>query len=71
MKSKKSSARKGKKVNGDGDFVHCTVSIPRELFPFVKQRCNEPLHAGSRSSYMRWLILADVRRAKKELEVAA
>ena len=51
-------------VNQRNGFIRTTVSIPQELSGFIDSQKKQPTHAGSLSSYVRGLIIAD-KQAKQ------
>ena len=60
---------KGRATTEKQDFVKPTISIPAELWPWAQTRKGSPQHAGSLSSYIRSLIIAD--KQASELKEAA
>lgn len=58
MKSKSRSQNQKRAARGQGgEFVRVTLTLPRELEPFMENEVARPEHAGNRSSFVRSLII--------------
>lgn len=57
--NKKADTQIKQGANDKPKFIKPTISIPNELEGFIDERKNSPQHAGSLSSYIRSLIIAD------------
>ena len=60
---------KGRATTEKTEFVKPTISLPAELWPWAEARKADPQHAGSLSSYIRSLIIAD--RESRDVKEAA
>lgn len=53
---------KARKASDKNKFHKVTISLPLDLWPHAERRKEDMQHAGSLSSYIRALIIADVSK---------
>lgn len=58
-------ARKTSSSGNGGGRVRVTLSIPRTMWPYFERQRKSVKHCGNRSSYIRSLILEQMKKSEK------
>jgi hypothetical protein len=59
-----------KRFKQSKQFVRASITIPAEIAAFAAEQSSQPEHAGNMSSYVRSLIIRDIRERQLQKKAA-